>query len=89
MCGPCHRSVKQKEEKRGYRSDIGIDGWPTDPRHPPTIESKISRIRARGIKTHAAFMALMPTLYRQAREVIKKHGALIDAMASASASQSK
>jgi hypothetical protein len=34
LCGPCHRSVKQKEEKRGYRSDIGIDGWPTDPRHP-------------------------------------------------------
>ena len=69
MCGPCHRSVKQKEEKCG-------------------IESKISRIRARGIKTHAAFMALMPTLYRQAREVIEKHGALIDAMASASASRS-
>ena len=34
LCGPCHWSVKQKEEKRGYRSDIGIDGWPTDPRHP-------------------------------------------------------
>jgi hypothetical protein len=23
-----------KEEKRGYRTDIGIDGWPIDPRHP-------------------------------------------------------
>ena len=34
LCASCHRSVKQKEEKRGYRSDIGIDGWPTDPRHP-------------------------------------------------------
>src|SRR5262249_3044243 len=34
LCGSCHRSVKQKEEKRGYRSDIGGDGWPTDPRHP-------------------------------------------------------
>jgi 5-methylcytosine-specific restriction endonuclease McrA len=34
LCGLCHWIVKQKEEKRGYRSDIGIDGWPTDPRHP-------------------------------------------------------
>ena len=34
LCGSCHQSVKQKEEKRGYRSDIGVDGWPTDPRHP-------------------------------------------------------
>jgi hypothetical protein len=34
LCGSCHRSVKQKEEKRGYRSDIGINGWPIDPRHP-------------------------------------------------------
>jgi 5-methylcytosine-specific restriction enzyme A len=30
LCESCHRSVKQKEEKRGYRSDIGIDGWPTE-----------------------------------------------------------
>ena len=34
LCGLCHRSVKQKEERRGYRTDIGINGWPTDPRHP-------------------------------------------------------
>ena len=34
LCGSCHQSVKQKEEKRGYRSDIGVDGWPIDPRHP-------------------------------------------------------
>jgi len=27
-------SVKQKEEKRGYRSDIGVDGWPIDHKHP-------------------------------------------------------
>ena len=63
LCGSCHRSVKQKEEKHGYHSDIGIDGWPTDP----------------------AFTALMPGFYCQAME---KHGALIDAMASASASRS-
>ena len=35
--------------------------------------------RARGIKTHAAFMALMLILYRRARVAIEKHGALIDA----------
>jgi hypothetical protein len=34
LCESCHRSIKQKEEKRGVRTDIGIDGWPTDPRHP-------------------------------------------------------
>jgi len=34
LCGPCHWSVKQKEEKRGYRSDIGVDGWPIDHKHP-------------------------------------------------------
>ena len=31
---PCHTKHKQAEERRGYGSAIGEDGWPTDPRHP-------------------------------------------------------
>jgi 5-methylcytosine-specific restriction enzyme A len=34
LCTSCHASLKAFEENRGYRSDIGADGWPTDPRHP-------------------------------------------------------
>jgi 5-methylcytosine-specific restriction protein A len=34
LCGSCHSSAKAYEERRGYRFDVGPDGWPTDPRHP-------------------------------------------------------
>ena len=34
LCKHCHDSAKQLEEIRGYRNDIGLDGWPVDPRHP-------------------------------------------------------
>lgn len=34
LCGPCHDSRKQSEEVRGYRQDVGADGWPVDDRHP-------------------------------------------------------
>jgi 5-methylcytosine-specific restriction enzyme A len=34
LCAPCHSSGKQFLELRGYRTDVGDDGWPTDPRHP-------------------------------------------------------
>lgn len=34
LCGPCHDSVKQKMERRGYSDAIGSDGLPTDPNHP-------------------------------------------------------
>lgn len=34
LCKPCHDSGKATEEARGYRTDIGADGWPLDPRHP-------------------------------------------------------
>ena len=34
LCRHCHESGKKFEEQRGFRSDIGEDGWPTDPRHP-------------------------------------------------------
>jgi 5-methylcytosine-specific restriction enzyme A len=34
LCQPCHDSIKQREEIQGYRDTVGLDGWPTDPRHP-------------------------------------------------------
>ena len=34
LCEPCHKSTKRQIELRGYRTDIGIDGYPIDPNHP-------------------------------------------------------
>ncbi|HEY2531223.1 MAG TPA: HNH endonuclease [Xanthobacteraceae bacterium] len=34
LCEPCHKSVKREIELRGYRTDIGLDGLPTDANHP-------------------------------------------------------
>ena len=34
LCDRCHNSRKKQIEVRGYRCDIGIDGYPTDPNHP-------------------------------------------------------
>jgi hypothetical protein len=31
---PSHKSAKRQIELRGYRCDIGLDGFPTDPNHP-------------------------------------------------------
>jgi 5-methylcytosine-specific restriction enzyme A len=30
LCVECHNGTKE----RGYALDVGIDGWPIDPRHP-------------------------------------------------------
>jgi hypothetical protein len=30
----CHSSRKQQQERRGYSTDVGPDGVPTDPNHP-------------------------------------------------------
>jgi 5-methylcytosine-specific restriction enzyme A len=34
VCKECHDSTIQSEERLGYSKEIGIDGWPVDPRHP-------------------------------------------------------
>jgi hypothetical protein len=34
LCRNCHESGKKFEEQRGFRNDIGADGWPLDPKHP-------------------------------------------------------
>ena len=34
LCTLCHDSVKRTIEQRGYSTEIGVDGWPIDARHP-------------------------------------------------------
>ena len=34
LCKHCHDATKQQMEKRGYATDIGVDGMPIDPKHP-------------------------------------------------------
>lgn len=34
LCKSCHDSAKQREERNGYSSACGVDGWPLDPQHP-------------------------------------------------------
>jgi 5-methylcytosine-specific restriction enzyme A len=34
LCLHCHLTAKRDIEERGYRRDIGFDGWPLDRRHP-------------------------------------------------------
>ena len=34
LCRNCHESGKKYQEQRGFRSDIGVDGWPLDQDHP-------------------------------------------------------
>jgi hypothetical protein len=41
LCKPCHDIRKRIVEEIGYDRDIGLDGWPLDPRHPA------NKVRAR------------------------------------------
>lgn len=34
LCAPCHDGPVQSEEVRGFSTEIGIDGWPVDQKHP-------------------------------------------------------
>jgi 5-methylcytosine-specific restriction enzyme A len=34
LCKHCHDSRKKQDEARGYATDIGLDGYPIDQRHP-------------------------------------------------------
>jgi 5-methylcytosine-specific restriction enzyme A len=34
LCVECHNATRAQIEKFGYRCDIGLDGFPCDPRHP-------------------------------------------------------
>jgi hypothetical protein len=53
LCVNCHNSRKAIIEHRGYDTEIGLDGWPTDPRHPTyrrqTIDSASAQFASRQI----------------------------------------
>jgi 5-methylcytosine-specific restriction endonuclease McrA len=34
LCDRCHNTAKQLEERYGYDLEVGLNGEPTDPRHP-------------------------------------------------------
>lgn len=34
LCASCHSGPKQRIEKLGYDTAVGVDGWPLDPNHP-------------------------------------------------------
>jgi 5-methylcytosine-specific restriction endonuclease McrA len=34
LCKHCHDGTAQQVERSGFANDIGVDGWPIDPRHP-------------------------------------------------------
>jgi 5-methylcytosine-specific restriction enzyme A len=34
LCTAHHSGSKAEQERRGFTTDIGLDGWPTDPKHP-------------------------------------------------------
>jgi 5-methylcytosine-specific restriction enzyme A len=34
LCVACHNRPKRAEDMRGYTDEVGLDGWPIDPRHP-------------------------------------------------------
>lgn len=39
VCDHCHNSHIQSEERLGYSKEIGLDGFPVDPRHPANSET--------------------------------------------------
>ncbi len=38
LCKSCHSGAKAYEERFGYDIEIGLDGFPTDLRHPANIK---------------------------------------------------
>ena len=43
LCRDHHDRVKRHVERRGYNNTVGVDGWPTDPRHPANAGSSSSK----------------------------------------------
>jgi hypothetical protein len=57
LCAECHQR-KLVDQTRGYRSDVGLDGYPLDPAHP-AYEPR-SRAPARGRERGPASPPLVP-----------------------------
>jgi 5-methylcytosine-specific restriction enzyme A len=39
LCRDCHSHVRF-DQARGFHKQIGLDGWPTDPKHPSNRPSR-------------------------------------------------
>jgi 5-methylcytosine-specific restriction enzyme A len=63
-CKPCHDSLKKQIEHRGYSTEIGVDGWPTDRSHP-VYGKKVKSRGGDGMKT-----CVGPTAARDARSLL-------------------
>lgn len=37
LCAPCHDNDAGDIERRGYSTEIGVDGYPVDPKHPSNL----------------------------------------------------
>jgi 5-methylcytosine-specific restriction endonuclease McrA len=48
LCTNCHESLKKRAELDGYAaSNIGPDGWPTDPAHPAnSLKTRFGRVNS-------------------------------------------
>lgn len=36
-CKPCHDGPLQSDERKGFSSAVGLDGWPVSPSHPTNV----------------------------------------------------
>lgn len=43
LCKAHHDGAKQSEERRGYSTKVGPDGWPVDERHPANAQGRGGR----------------------------------------------
>jgi hypothetical protein len=62
LCKPCHDSRKRYTELNGFDNTIGIDGWPTDPKHPVytgKLQSKSSNRKSKA-QTRSRRTAAIP-----------------------------
>ena len=44
LCTSCHDSDAQQEERIGFSTAVGTDGWPTDNRHPSNRRAALQKI---------------------------------------------
>ena len=44
-CKACHDGYKQRIEARGFSTEVGEDGWPTDPRNPQITGGAVPKHR--------------------------------------------
>ena len=41
VCADCHNGIIHRDELRGYSTAVGMDGWPTDDKHPFNVRERV------------------------------------------------